>query len=106
MAAPPQVEPPNPAGTGLSGHLPSVGHRLQQGLLCGRRAVPPPLHPTDTPRTPQPGSAQPLVPLLLFVHSQTRAKQKQNSPAAEGAIFMAGLNEEVFFDLLKILNII
>lgn len=34
------------------------------------------------------------------------SKTKANSPAAEGAIFMAGLKEEVFFDLLKILNII
>lgn len=44
--------------------------------------------------------------LLAFVHSQTPSKTKANSPAAEGAIFTAGLNKEVFFDLLKIPNII
>lgn len=57
-----------------------------------------------------PSTALPLtqrpVPLLAFVHSQTLSKTKANSLAAEGAIFMARLNEEVFFDLLKILNII
>lgn len=57
------------------------------------------------PNTAQP-LAWPLVPLLAFVHSQTLSKTKVNSLAAEGAIFMARLNKEVFFDLLKILNII
>lgn len=50
-------------------------------------------------------SAPRLATPGLCPHPDTR-KTKANSPAAEGAIFTAGLNEEVFFDLLKILNII
>lgn len=96
MAAPPSVpplvEPPNPAlqqALGCASTSPVWwGHKTPPvaSLWQETRAT-----STCTPRTPrshphttaagQPGSAQPLarllVPLLVFVHSQTRAKQKQ-----------------------------
>lgn len=71
------------AGTGLCGHLPSVlGHTTPPVASLWQETCATTLHPTATPlpspqQRCQPGSAQPLVPLLVFVHSQTPAKQKQ-----------------------------
>ena len=105
------AKPGSGAGAGLRRAPPQHG-----GLPRPHGRPEPRTITTCTLRTPRsrprvaaagwPGIAQPPVPLLAFVHSQTPSKTKANSPAAEGAIFTAGLNEEVFFDPLKILNII
>lgn len=116
MAASPLVPPqaaPNPAlqqARGCTGTSPECrGHTTPAGVageLCHYRCTPgtPHGHPTPLVWPAQLRSAPPATPALC--PQPDTSKTKANSPAAEGAIFMAGLNEEVFFDLLEILNII
>lgn len=112
------TKPGSAAGTGLCGHLPSVvgAQDSASGFSVAGDSCHQHLHPTDTAfPSPHhrcrparlcsaPRSAAGATP--GFCPQPDTSKTKANSPAAEGAIFTAGLNEEVFFDLLKILNII